>query len=82
MTIFEAIDRIERIHKLIKLESTGTPEELAKRLNIKKRQLHNILCEFKCFGAEIRYNRYKQTYYYENNFELIFKYKVINAEYK
>jgi predicted DNA-binding transcriptional regulator YafY len=77
MQLFETIDRIYRIHQLIQKEATGTPEEFAKRFNIKKRQLYNILEEFKDYGACIRYNRTKQTFYYVNDFEVIMKIKVL-----
>jgi predicted transcriptional regulator len=76
MQLFETIDRIHRIHQLIQKEATGTPEEFAERFNIRKRQLYNILEEFKEYGAHIRYNRIKQTFYYANDFEIIVKINV------
>jgi predicted DNA-binding transcriptional regulator YafY len=77
MQLFETIDRIYRIHQLIQREATGTPGEFAKRLDIRRRQLYNILVEFKDYGAHIRYNRTKQTFYYANDFEVIIKINVL-----
>jgi len=73
MPLFETIDRIHRIHKLIQREATGTPDEFAKRFHLKRRQLYNILDEFKDYGANIRYSRTKSTFYYANDFEIMIK---------
>jgi hypothetical protein len=75
--IFEIIDRISVIHGLIKKEATGSPDEFAKRLHLKKRQLQNILDEIRDYGAEIIYDRSRNTYYYANNFEITIKIKAI-----
>ena len=76
MQLFETIDRLHRIHKLIQQQATGTPDEFAERLHLKRRQLYNILKEFKDYGANIRYNRYKTTFYYANDFEVSVKINV------
>ncbi len=76
MQLFETIDRVYRMHQMIQCEATGTPEKFAERLNIKRRQLYNILDEFKGYGACIRYNRTKKTFYYENDFEVVLKINV------
>jgi len=70
MLLFETIDRMNRIHSLIKREATGAAEEFANRFNLKKRQLYYLLDEFKDYGADIRYSRIKNTYYYNNDFEI------------
>lgn len=75
MGIFETIDRILIIHGLIQKENTGTPDEFAERLHLKRRQLQNILDEIRDYGAEIAYDRYRNTYYYTNNFEIVIKIK-------
>ena len=77
MYLFESIQRISRIHKLIQREATGTPEEFADRLHISKRTLYLILEEMRSFGADIRYNRFRQTYYYAGGFEVILSMKPI-----
>jgi len=77
MQLFETVDRILRMHQLIQREATGTPEVFAERFNIKRRQLYNILEEFKDYGAHIRYSRVKNTFYYENDFEIILKISTI-----
>lgn len=76
MQLFETIDRVHRIHRLIQQEATGTPDEFARRFNLKRRHLYNILDEFKDYGARIRYCRIRQSFVYENNFEVAVKISV------
>jgi predicted DNA-binding transcriptional regulator YafY len=76
MQIFETIDRVQRIHKLIQREATGTADEFAERLHLKKRQIYNIMEEFKDYGAKIKYSRTKCTYYYVNDFDVLVKINV------
>jgi hypothetical protein len=76
MGIFESMDRILVLHGLIEKEATGTPDEFAERLHLKRRQLQNILDEIRDHGAEIKYDRIKNTYYYANNFEVVIKMQV------
>lgn len=73
MKLFEAINRMDRIHQLIRREATGSPEEFAERFNLKRRQLYNILDEFKDYGADIKYCRVKNSFYYENEFTVLVK---------
>ncbi|GHS95672.1 hypothetical protein AGMMS50276_12180 [Synergistales bacterium] len=75
MTLFETIDRIDRIHRLIQMEATGNAEEFAERIHLKKRHIYNIIEEFKSRGADIQYNRERLTYYYAN--KLVSDYKMI-----
>jgi len=71
--MLNTIERINRIHKLIQRKATGNPDEFADKLHLKKRQLYNILDEFKSYGASIKFNRSGNTYYYANNFEIMIK---------
>jgi hypothetical protein len=73
MGIFETIERIRFTHELIQSETTGTPNEFANRLHIKRRRLYDILNEFRDYGAEIKYDRIKRTYYYANDVDISFK---------
>ena len=77
MALFDIINRAERIHRLIRTESTGTPCEFAEKVSLSRRQLYNLLEEFKDYGAEIKYDRCKQSFYYINDFCLEMTIKVI-----
>jgi hypothetical protein len=63
MTLFQQIDRMKYIHYLVRAEATGDPDSFAKKLNLSRRQLYNLLGEFSDFGAEIKYSRIRQTFY-------------------
>jgi len=76
MQLFDSIERVHRIHKLIQRKATGTPEEFAEKLNLGKRQMYNILEEFRDYGANIKYNRMRGTFYYDNDFEVLVKINV------
>ena len=73
MLLFETIDRMRRIHHLIKREATGPADEFAGKFNLKRRQLYNILDEFKNFGADIRFSRMRNSFYYGNDFDVLVK---------
>ncbi|MDR3339491.1 MAG: hypothetical protein LBT25_05255 [Candidatus Symbiothrix sp.] len=62
MNFFDRIERVQRIHKLIRNESTGAPKEFAEKLHLRERQLYNLLEELKCYGADIRYNVEHSSY--------------------
>jgi hypothetical protein len=73
MRLFESIDRVIRIHSLIQREATGSPDVFASRLNLRRRQLYNILSEFRDSGAEIKYSHFKMSFYYTNEFDITFE---------
>lgn len=77
MALFDIINRAERIHRLIRNESTGTPCQFAEKVNLSRRQLYNLLDEFKDFGAEIKYDRTKESFYYVNEFCMEMTVKII-----
>jgi predicted DNA-binding transcriptional regulator YafY len=64
MTLIEKLNKIEYIDQLIRQKNTGTPHELAKKVNLSERQARRYLDEMKEMGAEISYNEYLLTYEY------------------
>lgn len=70
MKIFEYIDRINLLNKLIEQRKTGNPKMLAKRLNVSPSRLYDILDDLKLMGAPIEYSRQIGSYYY------VFAYKM------
>lgn len=67
MTLFQQIDRMKYIHRLISKERTGDPEHFAGKLTLSKRQLFNILEEMRILGLDIRYSKTRETYYYNGD---------------
>jgi len=71
MKTLKQIQRLQKAHKLIKQENTGTPKEFAQKLHISERELYNIINHLKDLEANVYFNRKTNTYYYTDNFELL-----------
>lgn len=69
MTV-KTLERLQYLHSLIKKENTGTPDEIAFRMNISKRMVFNLIENLREFDASIIYDRHRKTYYYESEFSL------------
>ena len=65
MAIQEIMNRIQRIDQLIRMKATGSPEELAERLEISKRQVYRYLEMIKNQGKEIHYQPLRRSYTYK-----------------
>lgn len=70
MKLFMYIDRVNRLHELIKRKSTGKPETLAKKLNLSVSRVYQIIEELKLMQVPIAYSRTLQSYYYTNDYEV------------
>jgi len=64
------LERLKRLHSLIKNECTGSPKELSLKMHISERLVYNLIDQLKDFTAKIGYCRSRKTYYYKNEFEL------------
>lgn len=71
MKTIKQLERLRKVHLLIKQGKTGSPKELAHILNISERQLFNIVDYLKEIDAPINYNRKTETYYYATSFDLL-----------
>lgn len=76
MNIQKLLDRLNKVHKLIKEANTGTPIEFAGNLNISRSQLYNVLEDLKDYGAPIKYSKKSCTFFYERPFHLEVKYSL------
>ncbi|MFT3823007.1 MAG: HTH domain-containing protein [Chitinophagaceae bacterium] len=63
----EFLLRLQRIDHLIRIKNTGTPAQLAKRLGVSERTVYEYLNLMKDFGAPIKFNNYRQSYYYDQD---------------
>lgn len=74
------ISLIERIDQLVRLHATGTPQELASRLNISKAKLYRVIDVMKELEAPIVYNIALQSFEYEEavKFKCGFYVKILN----
>lgn len=65
------IELIKRIDHLIRIKGTGAPSELAARINISERSIYLYLNLMRDMGAPIKFDHYRQTYYYEQEGKLV-----------
>ncbi|WP_395057229.1 hypothetical protein [Flavobacterium sp.] len=74
MNLEKQAERINKAHKLILEEKTGTPEKFAEKLNISRSQLYNLIDKLKEYDAPIKYSKKTKNFYYSNTFDLELKY--------
>ncbi|MDR1542800.1 MAG: DNA-binding protein [Prevotellaceae bacterium] len=71
MSVIETLERLNRLHLLIRQEATGTPAELAQRFGLSERQMYYLMDELRDCGADIKYSRKKLTFYYDGDFDFL-----------
>lgn len=59
------IERFKRIDEIIANKSSGTPAQLAERLDISESTLYEFIAVMKEMGAPIQFDKFNQRYYYE-----------------
>lgn len=66
-----AIEQIKNINQLIVKKNTGKPAEMAVKLDCSLTTLFTYLSMMRAMGAPIQYNKFKQTYYYEEEGDFV-----------
>ncbi|WP_276358917.1 HTH domain-containing protein [Daejeonella sp. H1SJ63] len=70
MKLLEQIERINRLHELIKHRRTGTPSQLARRLNLSTSMVYKLMDELRLRDVPVEYSRQLGTYFYSRNFQM------------
>ncbi len=70
MKIFEYLDRISRMHRMLIRQRTGTPSEFASQLGVSRTTLYEMIDELKSRGAPISYSKASYTFFYTEPFEI------------
>lgn len=70
MKIFEYLDRIGRMHRMVRQGGTGSPEELACRLGVSRTSLYELIDELRSRGAPIAYSKSTRSFFYREPFEI------------
>lgn len=76
MRFIKQVERLQKLNKLIRQKNTGTPDELAERLGLKRSQLYEVIELLKTHGAPIEYSRKMCTFYYSKDFDLEINLKI------
>ena len=75
MPAIKFINRLTTIDQLIRLQATGSPEKLAEKLEITERQVYKYLDNLRELGADIKFDRLKNSYIYTADIELVIAYE-------
>jgi biotin operon repressor len=70
MKVFEYLDRISMMHKLVVRQKTGTPEEFACQLGISRTTLYELIDELRSRGAPIAYSKSAKTFFYRQPYDI------------
>lgn len=70
MKTLQQLLRLEKLHKFIREEHTGTPQQVAEKLAISRSTLYEMLTYLKDVGATVEYSRNRRTFYYAKKFHL------------
>ncbi len=62
MTYFEYTDKMETLKHLAERKQTGTPHQLAKKLDVSERTVLRMVQQLRDQGYPITYNRSRCTY--------------------
>ena len=67
MAIETYFERISRIDRLIRLKATGSPSNLAQKLEISESGLYRYIGYMRLLGAPIIFCKSRNSYVYEDN---------------
>lgn len=70
MKVFEYLDRINRMHRMVQRKATGTPDECARHLGVSRTTLYELIDELRIHGAPIVYSKSARTYFYNSPFDI------------
>jgi len=66
MRFRDKLSQIERIDSLIRRKGTGSPKQLARKLDISERAVYDSIELMKSMDAPIYYDRFTESYCYES----------------
>ncbi|MCK6690901.1 MAG: hypothetical protein L6Q97_02235 [Thermoanaerobaculia bacterium] len=72
MKIFEDLFLLQRVDYLIRTRATGTPAQLARRLETCERNIFRLIGQLRDIGLPILYDKKLETYYYAEPVKLEF----------
>ncbi|MEI6050454.1 MAG: HTH domain-containing protein [Bacteroidota bacterium] len=70
MKVFEYLDRISMMHKLVERQRTGTPGEFASQLGVSRTSLYELIDELRSRGAPIAYSKSERTFFYSQPYNI------------
>lgn len=80
MSLLKHINRLKYIDYMIKRKATGNLKSFASKNNLSKRAMTEVLGEMKELGFPIKYDRNRQSYYYEEKGKMVDKLFIKDGE--
>jgi predicted DNA-binding transcriptional regulator YafY len=77
MPAIKYINRLLAIDQMIRLRLTGSPKQLAEKLELSERQVYTYLNNLKELGAEIKFDKCINSYLYTVDIKLVIAYEKI-----
>lgn len=71
--MFDRFEQLARLDQLIRLKATGSPNQLAEKIGLSRRQLLRDIAKLREVGFPIDYSKSKQSYYYSDTVKLSFE---------
>ena len=73
MNLHDRVLQFNHLCNLIRRKATGTPGQLAKRIQVSRGTLYKLLKELESYGAEIEYDCARKCFYFEKETDIEFK---------
>lgn len=74
MKFIEKLRQVERVDQLIRLKGTGTPKELAYRLEVSEGSIYNLIDIIRSLGGDVYFCEQQKSYCYgERRLQFVFK---------
>lgn len=82
MNFFKQIEKLQILNKLIREERTGSPEELANRLDISRSKLYEMIDMLKAWGLAVSYDRSVRSFRFDRQeaLEIEFSLRVLRED--
>lgn len=78
MSFIQKIKRIERLDGLIRRKSTGSPRDLASRIEVAESTIYEYIKLMRELGAPIEWDKIRNTYYYTETTQFQFGFTIPN----
>jgi len=72
MSLINEIHKLERLHQLVRRQATGSPKELAGKMQISRRTVFRMIDTLKEIGCPVYFNKEKNSYCYHYPIKLTF----------
>ena len=69
MRLYHDMQRLRTLDALIQKEKTGTPNQVARNIEISRSQLYRMIETLKSLEAPVCYSRKRQSFFYSKPFD-------------